>query len=345
MGRGALTKNQIDSHDVAWLLCREHKPILSTDRMNWFSSFTAKLCFPPNPWDPDTLYLFLCHVLFVSLFWTSALLTFVQTKQSAYLLRVSGGASSGKSTFIKQLRLHKGDGFPEPERRKLTVHVYENLADALNILLDNMKHLSIDFDSEYHRVCSAFSLVIQWPNNPSGLFPQSSANAKTCNCLPNYTADYRNAIVACLVLCSHFVPTNKRVNNYGKTCSFQVLRRNDKQGDESIPQTTFCRSVRATLLIGEQGTQWQEGFAVSWLRSKARLTCYLMRQEWKGAVKRSIPHVFDRPMTLLTPKRIFFFSKMLSEWQSIGDKFLTFRSQIFTIWETETFADKMRLRT
>ena len=63
-----------------------------------------------------------------------------------------GGASSGKSTFIKQLRLHKGDGFPEVERRKLTLHVYENLADALNILLDNMKHLGIDFDHEQHKV-------------------------------------------------------------------------------------------------------------------------------------------------------------------------------------------------
>ena len=74
------------------------------------------------------------------------------SKKRVLLLYFPGGASSGKSTFIKQLRLHKGDGFPEVERRKLTLHVYENLADALNILLDNMKHLGIDFDHEQHKV-------------------------------------------------------------------------------------------------------------------------------------------------------------------------------------------------
>ena len=77
---------------------------------------------------------------------------FELTGPNLYHLCIPGGASSGKSTFIKQLRLHKGDGFPEVERRKLTLHVYENLADALNILLDNMKHLGIEFDHEQHKV-------------------------------------------------------------------------------------------------------------------------------------------------------------------------------------------------
>ena len=82
---------------------------------------------------------------------------------------ISGGASSGKSTFIKQLRLHKGDGFPEPERRKLSIHVFENLADALNILLDNMKLLGIDFDHEQHKVnlsaCLSASLSVCQTDN------------------------------------------------------------------------------------------------------------------------------------------------------------------------------------
>ena len=89
------------------------------------------------------------------------------SKKRVLLLYFPGGASSGKSTFIKQLRLHKGDGFPEVERRKLTLNVYENLADALNILLDNMKHLGIDFDHEQHKVRLFFCfLVIFWRTLP-----------------------------------------------------------------------------------------------------------------------------------------------------------------------------------
>ena len=50
-----------------------------------------------------------------------------------------GGASSGKSTFIKQLRIHHGDGFPVDERSKHTGDIYENVSDALNLVLDHVK--------------------------------------------------------------------------------------------------------------------------------------------------------------------------------------------------------------
>ena len=56
-----------------------------------------------------------------------------------------GGASSGKSTFIKQLRLRHGDGYPEAERKRLLADVYENLADGVNILIDNCRRLGIEF--------------------------------------------------------------------------------------------------------------------------------------------------------------------------------------------------------
>lgn len=65
---------------------------------------------------------------------------------------ISGGASSGKSTFIKQLRLHQGDGFPESERAKQTTFVLENLTDGFNLIIDHMKDQNIDFEDPENAV-------------------------------------------------------------------------------------------------------------------------------------------------------------------------------------------------
>ena len=65
-----------------------------------------------------------------------------------YLNLFAGGACSGKSTFIKQLRLHYGDGFPEPEREKYRNQVYDNIAYAMNKIIDQMKRLQIPYASE-----------------------------------------------------------------------------------------------------------------------------------------------------------------------------------------------------
>ncbi|XP_064601177.1 guanine nucleotide-binding protein subunit alpha-11-like [Liolophura sinensis] len=56
-----------------------------------------------------------------------------------------GGASSGKSTFIKQLRLHYGDGFPAQARQVFIPHIVDNVTDAFNILLEQMARLGIPF--------------------------------------------------------------------------------------------------------------------------------------------------------------------------------------------------------
>ncbi|CAD5118215.1 DgyrCDS6938 [Dimorphilus gyrociliatus] len=53
-------------------------------------------------------------------------------------LLILGGAGSGKSTFIKQLRLRHGDKFPESERKTWTIYVYENLVEALYPILEQV---------------------------------------------------------------------------------------------------------------------------------------------------------------------------------------------------------------
>ncbi len=63
-----------------------------------------------------------------------------------------GGAGSGKSTFIKQLRLRHGDGYPDSERLKLLPGIYENLTDGLNVLLDCMEHLKVSFEKQENKV-------------------------------------------------------------------------------------------------------------------------------------------------------------------------------------------------
>ena len=70
-----------------------------------------------------------------------------------FFLWISGGACSGKSTFIKQLRLHYGDGFPEPEREKYRNQVYDNISYAINKIIDQMKRLQIPFASDKVQVC------------------------------------------------------------------------------------------------------------------------------------------------------------------------------------------------
>ena len=65
---------------------------------------------------------------------------------------LSGGASSGKSTFIKQLRIHHGDGFPEDVREGLRPQVCENLTDALTVLLDQMEAWGVEFSDPNNKV-------------------------------------------------------------------------------------------------------------------------------------------------------------------------------------------------
>ncbi|XP_041370762.1 guanine nucleotide-binding protein G(o) subunit alpha-like isoform X2 [Gigantopelta aegis] len=71
-----------------------------------------------------------------------------ERRQREVQLLILGGAGSGKSTFIKQLRLHYGDGFPDTERVKFINNILQNCANGLHIILEHMEVLGINFESE-----------------------------------------------------------------------------------------------------------------------------------------------------------------------------------------------------
>lgn len=66
---------------------------------------------------------------------------------------LTGGAGSGKSTFIKQMRLHHGDGYPPEERVQLRLVVWSNVIDALHVVLRHMKWNNIAFGDTATQVC------------------------------------------------------------------------------------------------------------------------------------------------------------------------------------------------
>ena len=66
----------------------------------------------------------------------------------------AGSAGAGKSTFIKQLRLHYGDRFPEHSRQQFVHYVMYNVTCALHVILDQMEVMGIQYDNQHNQVMS-----------------------------------------------------------------------------------------------------------------------------------------------------------------------------------------------
>ena len=56
-----------------------------------------------------------------------------------------GTGESGKSTFIKQMRIIHGSGYNETDRRSFTKLVYQNIFIAIQALINAMRTLQIDY--------------------------------------------------------------------------------------------------------------------------------------------------------------------------------------------------------
>ncbi|GAB1604019.1 guanine nucleotide-binding protein G(i) subunit alpha-2-like [Argonauta hians] len=69
-----------------------------------------------------------------------------ERRQREIQLLVLGASGSGKSTFIKQMRIKYGDGFPESERHYFKPFIYENITHALHHVLDHMTAMEIDYN-------------------------------------------------------------------------------------------------------------------------------------------------------------------------------------------------------
>ena len=59
-----------------------------------------------------------------------------------------GTGESGKSTFIKQMRIIHGGGYSKNDRLKFVVLIHRNIYTAMKQLLEAMKDLEIPFESE-----------------------------------------------------------------------------------------------------------------------------------------------------------------------------------------------------
>ncbi|KAG8130674.1 putative Guanine nucleotide-binding protein, partial [Naja naja] len=61
---------------------------------------------------------------------------------------VYGTGESGKSTFIKQMKIIHGSGFTEEERKSYTKLVYQNIYSAMQAMVSAMDALQIPYSSE-----------------------------------------------------------------------------------------------------------------------------------------------------------------------------------------------------
>lgn len=59
-----------------------------------------------------------------------------------------GSGCSGKTTFLKQLRIVYGDGFTEKERRDFKSIIYSNIRRAMIRILEAMDDIGLTFENE-----------------------------------------------------------------------------------------------------------------------------------------------------------------------------------------------------
>ncbi len=65
---------------------------------------------------------------------------------------LSGTGESGKSTFIKQIRIIHGSGYSEEDRRCFTKLVYQNIFTSLQAMIRAMHTLQIHYKYEDNEV-------------------------------------------------------------------------------------------------------------------------------------------------------------------------------------------------
>ena len=73
-----------------------------------------------------------------------------------FFLLGTGTGESGKSTFIKQMRIIHGQGYTEDDRRGYTKLVFQNIFQAIQALCRAMKSLNITYNNTNNEVSENF---------------------------------------------------------------------------------------------------------------------------------------------------------------------------------------------
>ncbi|XP_059146666.1 guanine nucleotide-binding protein G(o) subunit alpha-like isoform X2 [Physella acuta] len=80
-----------------------------------------------------------------------------ERREKEVQILIIGGPGAGKSTFIKQLRLHYGDQFPQFERRLFHDQILQNVAMGLVHLIEHMERLGLQFETpEVQKLAAEF---------------------------------------------------------------------------------------------------------------------------------------------------------------------------------------------
>lgn len=67
-----------------------------------------------------------------------------------------GTGESGKSTFIKQMRIIHGSGYTDEDKKSFTKLVYQNIFTAVQAMIRAMDTLKIQYTSEQNKVRKVF---------------------------------------------------------------------------------------------------------------------------------------------------------------------------------------------
>lgn len=69
-----------------------------------------------------------------------------------FLTCLAGTGESGKSTFIKQMRIIHGSGYSDEDKKGFTKLVYQNIFTAMQAMIRAMDTLKIPYKYEHNKV-------------------------------------------------------------------------------------------------------------------------------------------------------------------------------------------------
>ncbi|XP_061881803.1 guanine nucleotide-binding protein subunit alpha-14-like [Entelurus aequoreus] len=76
-------------------------------------------------------------------------------------LLLLGTGESGKSTFIKQMRIIHGGGYSEEDKRSYAKLVYQNIYTSMQTMLRAMQALHLTFSHTYNQTCATMILELE----------------------------------------------------------------------------------------------------------------------------------------------------------------------------------------